>query len=59
MNKYIKAYKLLRLYNEEIENLNKSITRKENESVIKNLPRNKSLGPGGFTDKIYKILFKN
>ena len=36
---------------EEIDNKNRSITSHEIETVIKNLPTNKSPGPPGFTGK--------
>ena len=38
-----------KLKKEEIEDLNKYITSKETETVIRNLPANKSPGPYGFT----------
>ena len=41
MNKFLETYKLPKLKEEEIENLNKLITSKKFESVIKNLPTNK------------------
>ena len=34
--------------------MNRPITRNEIETVIKNLPTNKSTGPGGFTGKFYQ-----
>ena len=36
-NKFLETYKLPKLKQEEIENLNKSITNKEIELIIKNL----------------------
>ena len=48
MDKFLETYKLPKLKKEEIENLNRSITRKEIESGIKNLPTNKSPGTDGF-----------
>ena len=35
--------------------MNKPMTSTENESVIKQLPTNKSPGPDGFTAKFYQI----
>ena len=37
-----------------IENLNKCITSTEIETVIRNLPTNKSSGPDGFTAEFYQ-----
>ena len=39
---------------EEIENINRPITSTEMETVIKNLPTNKSTGPRGFTGEFYQ-----
>ena len=49
MDKFLERYKLPRLNQEEIENMNRPITSNEIEIVIKNLPTNESPGPDGFT----------
>ena len=48
MNACLDNHKSPKLEQEEIENLNRPITKKEIEAVIKNLPRHKSPGPDGF-----------
>ena len=47
-------HNLPRLNQEEIENMNRPITSTEIETVIKNLPTNKSSGPDGFTGEFYQ-----
>ena len=54
MDKFLEKHNFPRLNQEEIENINRPITSTEIETVIKNLPTNKSLGPDGFTGKLYK-----
>ena len=56
MDKFLEKYNFPKLDDqEEIENLNRPITSTEIETVIKNLPANKSPGPDGFTaDELYK-----
>ena len=49
MDKFLENYNLPRLNQEEIENLNRPITSTEIETVIRNIPANKSPGPEGFT----------
>ena len=51
MDKFLEKHNLLRLNQEEIENINRPITSTQAETVIKNLPTNKSPGPDGFTGK--------
>ena len=54
MDKFIETYNLPRLNQEEIENMNRPITSTEIETVIKNLPTNKSREPDGFTGEFYQ-----
>ena len=53
MDKFLEKYKLPRLNQEEIENMNRPITSTEIETVIKNLPTNKSPGPEA--SQVYSI----
>jgi len=66
MDKFLGNYNFPKLNQEEIENLNRPITSTEIETVIRNLPANKSPSPDGFTAEFYQkfreeltpILFK-
>ena len=49
MDKLLVKYNFPKWNQEEIENLNRPITSTEIETVIKNLPTNKSPGSDGFT----------
>ena len=54
MDKFLEKYNSPKLNQEETENLNKHITSMEIETVIRNLPANKSPGPDGFTAEFYQ-----
>ena len=54
MDKFLEKYNFQKLNQEEIENHNRPITRTEIETVIRNLPSNRSPGPDGFTDEFYQ-----
>ena len=54
MDRFLEKFNLPRLNQEEIEIMNNSITNTEMEAVIKNLPKNKSPGPDGFTGEFYQ-----
>ena len=54
MDKFLEKHNLLRLNQEDIENINRPITSTEIETLIKSLPTNKSPGPEGFTGKFYQ-----
>ena len=66
MDKFLEKYNFPKLNQEEIKYLNRRITRTGIETVIRNLPANKSPGPDGITAEFYQkfrealapILFK-
>ena len=54
MDNFLEIYSQLKLNQEEMDQLNRPITRNEFEYVIKTLPTNKSPGPDGFTGEFYQ-----
>ena len=54
MDKFLEKYNFPKRNQEEIENLNRPVTSMEIETVIRNLPTNKSPGPDGFTHEFYQ-----
>ena len=54
MDKLLEKHNLPRLNREETENINRPITSTEIETLINNLPTNKSPGPGGFPGEFYQ-----
>ena len=54
MDKFLERYNLPRLNQEEIENINRPITSNGIETMIKNLPTNRSPGPDGFTGEFHQ-----
>ena len=46
MHEFLEKYNFPKLNQEEIENLNRPITSTEIKTVIRNIPTNKSPGPG-------------
>ena len=54
MEKFLEKHNFPKLKQEEVENLSRTITSTEIETVIRNLPPNKSPGPDGFTAEFYQ-----
>ena len=54
MDKFLEKYNFPKLNQEEIQNLTRPVTIMETETVIRNLPANRSPGPDGFTAIFYQ-----
>ena len=54
IDKFLEKHNFPKLDQEEIENLNRPITSTEIETVIRNLPANKSAGPDSFIAEFYQ-----
>ena len=54
MDEFLEKYNLPKLSQGEIENFNRPITSTEIKTAVKNLPTNKSPGPGGLTGEFYQ-----
>ena len=54
MDTFLERCKLPTLNQEEKKNMNRTIKNTEMETVIKNLPTNKSPGPVGFKGEFYQ-----
>ena len=54
MDKFLEKYNFPQWNHKEIEDINRLITSKEIETVIRNLPANKSPWPDGFTAEFYQ-----
>ena len=54
MDRFLEKFNLLRLNQEEIEIMNNPIISTEMEAVTKNLQKNKSPGPDGFSGEFYQ-----
>ena len=54
MDRFLEKFNFPRLSQEEIEIMNNPIPSTGIEAVIKNLPKNKSPGPDGFTGEFYQ-----
>ena len=58
-DRFLERFNLPRWNQEEIEIMNNPITSTEIKAMIKNLPKNKSPGPDGFTGEFYQTFRKD
>ena len=58
MDRFLEKFNLPRLNQGDLELMNNPITSTEIEAVIKNLPKNESPGPDGFTGEFYQTFRK-
>ena len=56
MDRFLEKFNFPRLNQEKIEIMNNPITSTEIEAVIKNLLKNKSTGPDGFTGEFFFLI---
>ena len=54
MDKFLEKYNFPKLNQEEVENLNRPTRSTEIETVIRNIPANKSPGPDSFIAEFYQ-----
>jgi hypothetical protein len=54
MDKFLDRYKVPKLNQDQVDNLNSHISPKEIEAVINSLPTKKSPGPEGFSAELYQ-----
>ena len=59
MDNFLETYSLPKLNQEEIDQLNRLVTKNEIEYVIKTVPTNKSPGPEVFTGEFYQTYKRN
>jgi hypothetical protein len=58
LHKFLDTYDHPKLNQEDINRINRSITYNEIEAAIKSIPKNKSLGPNGFSPEFYQTFQK-
>jgi hypothetical protein len=54
MDRFLETHNHPKWNHEDINHLNTSITQKDIEAAIKNLPKKKSPGPDGFSAEFYQ-----
>jgi predicted choloylglycine hydrolase len=59
MDRFLETCNHLKLNQEDINHLNRSITQKEIEASINSLPKKKSPRPDGFTAEFYQTFKEN